>query len=73
MAEQRNLDRDEEIDQESKQWEAFKAFDHNNDGYINNNDLKFALEHLGKNISEDECFQLITNAETDESGVISYS
>ena len=44
------------------------AFDHEGMGYMSTNDLKNALEQLGENVTEDETFLMISNADPENTG-----
>ena len=49
-------------------WLAFKAFDHESSEYMNTTDLKFALEHMGVQVTEDDCFRMIMDADPENIG-----
>jgi len=52
------LDR-KKIFEEENLWEVFRVFDHDGNGFINLNDLKFALEKAGCYISDNEYQDII--------------
>ena len=59
--------------EEDKCWSAFEAFDRDNSGRMIASDLKFALEHYGEKVTEDECFQMISEADPENTGILQYS
>lgn len=52
--------------------EAFKVFDHDNDGIISNEELKHVLVTLGEFMSEEEADEMIREADIDGDGLINF-
>ncbi len=52
--------------------EAFKVFDHDNDGVISNEELKHVMVTLGEFMSEEEADEMIREADIDGDGLINY-
>ena len=60
-------------EEEDKCWEAFSAFDKEQNGYINSNELKHVLEIMEQKPSDQEIFRLISDADPNNSGKIMYN
>ncbi|XP_064622991.1 uncharacterized protein LOC135485151 isoform X2 [Lineus longissimus] len=60
-------------EQEEEIQAAFKAFDKDNDGYITAQELKSYMTDLGQNLSMREVEAMITEADEDQDGRISYN
>ncbi len=52
--------------------EAFRVFDHDNDGIISNEELKHVMVTLGEFMSEEEANEMIREADIDGDGLINY-
>lgn len=52
--------------------EAFRVFDHDNDGIISNEELKHVMVTLGEFMSEEEADEMIREADIDGDGLINY-
>ncbi|CAD5120147.1 DgyrCDS8723 [Dimorphilus gyrociliatus] len=62
-----------EIDEEEAQIaEAFRAFDHNNDGYLDITDLRRVLLKLGHNLDDEELQEVLDEADSNGDGKIDY-
>ena len=61
-----------EQDTEEEIIEAFKAFDRDGDGYINENDLKDFLKTFGETISDNEIQKMIQVADSSRDGKVNY-
>lgn len=59
-------------DSEEDLMEAFRVFDHDNDGLISNVELKHVMVTLGEYMSEEEADELIREADFDGDGLINY-
>ena len=66
---------DEELAKEieEKCWDAFLAFDKEGSGQITSGEVKYVLEMMGLKITEVEMFQMISELDPDNSGIILYS
>ncbi len=69
-----NEENEEGLTQEeaAKCWEAFSAFDKDSSGYIDANELRIVLEMMGQKTSDDEIYRMIAEADTDNTGKITY-
>ncbi|KAI6196446.1 hypothetical protein M3Y94_01111000 [Aphelenchoides besseyi] len=61
-----------ESDVERELREAFLVFDKDQDGFISAYELRFVMRNLGENLSDDECYGMIKEADIDGDGKISY-
>lgn len=52
--------------------DAFKIFDKNGDGYINEEELKQVMVSLGEQLSPKELEDMMKEADTDGDGLINY-
>ena len=59
-------------EEDAKCQEAFNAFDKDNSGYIDANELRIVLEMMGQKTTEEEIFRMISEADSDNTGSISY-
>lgn len=59
-------------DTEEDLTEAFRVFDHDNDGIISNEELKHVMVSLGEFMSEEEADEMIREADIDGDGLINY-
>lgn len=60
-------------DKEQELVEAFKVFDKNGDGFISLQELKFTLTTIGEKLTEDECNQMMAEADMDNDGRINFN
>lgn len=62
-----------EIDEEEAQIaEAFRAFDHNNDGYLDITDLRRVLLKLGHSLDDEVLQEVLDEADSNGDGKIDY-
>ncbi|KAJ3059960.1 hypothetical protein HDU99_006119 [Rhizoclosmatium hyalinum] len=61
-----------DIQAEEEMKEAFKIFDKNGDGFITNDELKFALAQQGDNLSDEEIAEVIRECDVDGDGKLNY-
>ena len=54
-------------------YNIFKMIDHDNDNFINIDDLKLFLKELGENLTDYECDQMIKVADKSKLGKLNYS
>ena len=59
-------------DTEMETREAFRVFDMDNNGYIEVNELRYVMRNLGVDMSETEINELISEADTNKDGRITY-
>ena len=59
-------------EEDAKCQEAFNAFDKDNSGYIDANELRIVLEMMGQKTTEEEIFRMIAEADSENTGSISY-
>lgn len=52
--------------------DTFKVFDKNNDGYINQDELRSVMSQLGEKLTAGELDEMIKEADTDGDGKINY-
>ena len=52
--------------------EAFNAFDKDNDGYINEEELRHVMTNLGENVTNEELADMMKHADTDDDKKINY-
>ena len=52
--------------------EVFNAFDKDNDGYINEEELRDAMNNLGENVTDEELADMVKHADTDDDKKIDY-
>lgn len=52
--------------------EAFQFFDRNGNGHISRHELKSIMMNLGEKLTDEECDQLVEEADIDGDGVINY-
>lgn len=62
----------ENTDSEEEIREAFRVFDKENNGYISTEEMRFVMSHLGEKLTTDEIEEMITEADEDNDGRISY-
>lgn len=60
-------------EEEDKIWDAFMAFDYEQLGYIQTNQLRNALERVGERIDEQETFKMIAEADPENTGTIQFA
>jgi Ca2+-binding EF-hand superfamily protein len=60
-------------EEEEKCWEAFSAFDKDSSGYIDANELRIVLEMMGQKTTEEEIFRMIAEADSENTGKITYA
>ncbi|KAF1575878.1 UNVERIFIED_CONTAM: Calmodulin, partial [Eudyptes robustus] len=53
--------------------EAFQVFDKDNDGYISAVELRFVMMNLGEDLSEDEVYEMIKEADLDGDGKVNFT
>mmetsp|Transcript_11142 Transcript_11142/g.15001 ORF Transcript_11142/g.15001 Transcript_11142/m.15001 type:complete len:87 (-) Transcript_11142:515-775(-) len=58
-------------EEEKKCDEAFSAFDKDNSGYIDAQELRIVLEMMGQKTSDEEIYRMIAEASPDNTGQIS--
>ena len=76
MAESSERENDEGMDgltaeEERKCDEAFSAFDKDNSGYIDAQELRIVLEMMGQKTTDEEIYRMIAEASPDNTGQIS--
>ena len=59
------------LDEERKCDEAFSAFDKDNSGFIDAQELRIVLEMMGQKTSDEEVYRMIAEASPDNTGQIS--
>lgn len=59
-------------EEQDKCWEAFSAFDKDNSGNIDANELRIVLEMMGQKTTEEEIFRMIAEADASNTGEISW-
>jgi calmodulin len=64
--------RSKEIDTEDELIEAFRLFDKEGKGYIGTDEIKHLLLMLGESMSNEEIEEIITQADLDGDGKVSY-
>ncbi|VDD81014.1 unnamed protein product [Mesocestoides corti] len=52
--------------------EAFRVFDHNNDSYIDHDEIKRTMHFLGETVSDEEVRAMIQEADTDHDGLVDF-
>ncbi|XP_060517229.1 calmodulin-beta-like [Cylas formicarius] len=62
-----------ECDNEDDIKAAFKVFDRNGKGHISSDDLQFIMTSLGEKVTDEECEEMITAADLDEDGQVSFA
>jgi len=62
-----------EHDYEIELQEAFQVFDTNNDGFISEAELRYAMTNLGESLSDDDLKSMIKAADLDGDGQINYN
>ena len=62
------------VDEEAELIEAFKVFDRNSDGYVDSAEIKYVMNNLGKNLTDEEIDEIIAIGETDsdQKGLLNY-
>ncbi|TRY72595.1 hypothetical protein TCAL_10857 [Tigriopus californicus] len=61
-----------ELQAEDEIREAFKVFDGDGNGYISRLELKAVMMNIGERITDEECEQLVAEADIDGDGQINY-
>lgn len=64
--------RSKEIDTEDELIEAFRLFDKEGKGYIATEDIKHLLLMIGESMSNEEIEEIVTQADMDSDGKVSY-
>ena len=62
----------ENTDSEEEIREAFRVFDKERLGYINTEELKYVMQNIGDQMTEDEIDDMLNEADQDSDGKISY-
>ncbi|KAJ3016659.1 UNVERIFIED_CONTAM: calmodulin-like 3 [Siphonaria sp. JEL0065] len=57
---------------EEEMKEAFKIFDKNGDGFVTNDELKFAMAQQGDNLSDEEIAEIIREMDVDGDGKLNF-
>lgn len=52
--------------------EAFKVFDHNNDSYIDHDEIKRTMHFLGETVTDDDVRAMIKEADADHDGLVDF-
>nr|CDS22230.1 calmodulin [Echinococcus granulosus] len=52
--------------------EAFRVFDHNNDAYIDHEEIKRTMHFLGETVSDDDVRAMIKEADADHDGLVDF-
>ncbi|KAM7533769.1 hypothetical protein Aperf_G00000107417 [Anoplocephala perfoliata] len=52
--------------------EAFKVFDHNNDSYIDHDEIKRTMNFLGETVTDDDVRAMIQEADADHDGLVDF-
>ena len=60
-------------EEDAKCYEAFSAFDKDSSGKIDANELRIVLEMMGQKTTEEEIFRMISEADAESTGEISYN
>uniref|UniRef100_A0A1I8HQV7 Calmodulin n=1 Tax=Macrostomum lignano TaxID=282301 RepID=A0A1I8HQV7_9PLAT len=58
--------------EDADMWEAFKAFDHNGDNYIDFAEIKKTMHFLGEEVSDEDVQSMINEADADNDGRINF-
>merc|ERR1711868_294473 len=61
-----------ETDSEEEIREAFRVFDRDGNGYISAAELRHVMTNLGEKLTDDECDEMIREADIDGDGQIDY-
>ena len=64
---------DADREDEDRCWEAFMAYDHEQNGTMLTSDLKKALERLGQLVSDNDAYRMISAADPENTGYIQFS
>lgn len=75
MSEDHNKENDSDDERafEDKIYEAFMAYDYDQNGSISTHDIRFALDRLGESISDNDTFRLISRADPENIGSIQFN
>nr|XP_022331536.1 neo-calmodulin-like [Crassostrea virginica] len=57
---------------EAEMREAFRLFDKDENGFISADELRHIMTNLGERLTEEECFEMIKEADVDGDGQINY-
>ncbi|KAJ3030018.1 UNVERIFIED_CONTAM: hypothetical protein HDU68_010367 [Siphonaria sp. JEL0065] len=57
---------------EEEMKEAFKIFDKNGDGFVTNDELKYAMAQQGDNLSDEEIAEIVREMDVDGDGKLNY-
>ncbi|PAA64908.1 hypothetical protein BOX15_Mlig010231g3 [Macrostomum lignano] len=58
--------------EDAEMWEAFKAFDHNGDNYIDFTEIKKTMQFLGEEVTDADVKSMIKEADVDKDGRINF-
>ena len=61
-----------ELEMEDEIREAFRVFDRDGNGFITRHELRVVMMNMGERISDEECEQLVDEADIDGDGQINY-
>lgn len=61
---------DDEREFEDRIYEAFMAYDYDQNGTISTTDIRYALDRLGESISDNDTYRLISRADPENCGII---
>ena len=64
---------DDEREFEDRIYEAFMAYDYDQNGTIATTDIRYALDRLGESISDNDTYRLISRADPENCGIIQFS
>jgi Ca2+-binding EF-hand superfamily protein len=62
----------ENDDWEEEIREAYRVFDHNSEGFVSCEEIRFVMRNLGDVMTEDEINEMILEIDRDRDGRISY-
>ena len=72
VMEERGPTEEEELAEREQIWKAFMLFDHENQGNMHTSDLKQALEYLNEKVSDTQVFRMISEADPNNTGQLSF-
>ena len=64
---------DAEREERNNIWQCFMQFDHDQQGTMATQDLKQALETMGERVSDTQVFRMISDADPNNSGVLTFN
>jgi calmodulin len=61
-----------DYENEEELFEVFKVFDRDGNGLISQSELKYVLQKIGENLSDEEIDEMIREIDADHDGNVSY-